>query len=407
MRKRGKLVLGAGLCLVLFAALAGSARAGLEPDSVVATLNPGDVLSESKTATLTGVIPKGDILFSFDLTGSMMDEIETVKVRAIEILNRLDSLVADARYGVMSYMDYPAYYSSCGYSQQYGSTYYGDYAYLLNLALTDNKAQVSSSINSLVLGSGEDGPQDYGRVFYESYADTGIGYRAGAKKILVNFGDAVPHDCNVAEGIPGGPAPYSTGSDPGRDAVIGTPDDLDFQQVLAGMAAHQVTLLNVYSGGSFDTWWAHWTSLTGGASYDLTAAADIPDAIVGLIGTEATRFDTVTLGVCTDGFEEWLTSVDPPFYANVTAPATLDFDIDITVPEGTAGGTYEFTICLLGDGSPFGSQEVVITVPGGGDEPVPTNEWINVYCGYPLLNGVPLSPGDVIRAYDPDGVLCG
>jgi hypothetical protein len=39
--------------------------------------------------------------------------------------------------------------------------------------------------------------------------------------------------------------------------------------------------------------------------------------------------------------------------------------------------------------------------------PIPTNEWINVYCAVPMLNDVPLAPGDVIKAYDPDGVLCG
>jgi hypothetical protein len=38
---------------------------------------------------------------------------------------------------------------------------------------------------------------------------------------------------------------------------------------------------------------------------------------------------------------------------------------------------------------------------------IPTNEWINVYCDYPELNGVPLRPGDVLVAWDPDGVPCG
>jgi len=38
---------------------------------------------------------------------------------------------------------------------------------------------------------------------------------------------------------------------------------------------------------------------------------------------------------------------------------------------------------------------------------VPTYEWIDVYCTNPLFNGMPLNPGDTIRAYDPDGVLCG
>ncbi len=38
---------------------------------------------------------------------------------------------------------------------------------------------------------------------------------------------------------------------------------------------------------------------------------------------------------------------------------------------------------------------------------VPTDQWINVYCGAPTLDGVPLKQGDVIAAYDPQGVLCG
>lgn len=38
---------------------------------------------------------------------------------------------------------------------------------------------------------------------------------------------------------------------------------------------------------------------------------------------------------------------------------------------------------------------------------IPTSEWINVYCLEPMLNDRLLRTGDVITAYDPDGVLCG
>ncbi|UCD93852.1 MAG: T9SS type A sorting domain-containing protein, partial [Candidatus Zixiibacteriota bacterium] len=37
----------------------------------------------------------------------------------------------------------------------------------------------------------------------------------------------------------------------------------------------------------------------------------------------------------------------------------------------------------------------------------PTSEWINVHCDNPMLNYVPLRPGDTIEAYDADGILCG
>lgn len=57
---------------------------------------------------------------------------------------------------------------------------------------------------------------------------------------------------------------------------------------------------------------------------------------------------------------------------------------------------------------PDGSRNDMGAIPspfGGG--PVPTNEWISVYCEAPLAAGRPLPPGTVIRAYDDDGVLCG
>ena len=41
------------------------------------------------------------------------------------------------------------------------------------------------------------------------------------------------------------------------------------------------------------------------------------------------------------------------------------------------------------------------------EEVIPTPEWINVYCGSPVVDSTPLQYGDVISAYDPDGVLCG
>jgi hypothetical protein len=318
---------------------------------------------------MPGVIPKGDIIFSFDCTGSMSDEISVAKTEAINIMNSLDALISDAQYGVMSYMDYPASYSSCGYSNQYGSAGSGDYAYLLNQPLTSNKVTVSTAINSLFIGWGADEPQDYTRIFYESYSDPAIGYRSGSKKVLINIGDAVPHDCNLNQGVPGKVGTWSTGGDPGRDGVMGTADDLDLQTVLAEMAANNITLIelhgNTYYGGL--EYWTYWTSLTGGALYHLGGAEEIPEAIDSLIGEEATHISTLTLEVTTPGYESWLTSVTPPSYSDLTLPDTKSFDIIVTVPMGTPPGTHTFQISAIGDGASYGDQLVTIEVPGGGD----------------------------------------
>lgn len=345
-----------------------NAYADLSPSTLgPVTLNPGESVSESKEVSLTGVIPKADIVFAFDLTGSMGDDINVVKAQAINIMGNISLLVSDAEYGVMSFMDYPHAYSSYGYSATYG--YSGDYAYRLDLSLTSDKTQVSNAINALVIGYGADGPEDYTRVMYESYADAAVGWRAGSRRILIMFGDAVPHDDNLNEGVPGKAGNYSTGGDPGRDEVMFTADDLDLQTVLANMAANKVVLLyvqcaNPYPGNALD-YWTYWTNITGGAAYPITNANQIPTAIQALVGALATHINVLTLKA-EAGYESWLTSVTPPSYTSIDIPpegVNKTFDITITVPIGTLPGTYTFHIIADGDGVSYGEQEVTIIVP--------------------------------------------
>ena len=67
------------------------------------------------------------------------------------------------------------------------------------------------------------------------------------------------------------------------------------------------------------------------------------------------------------------------------------FDVTLVMTDGCGRqSTATETICVTDD--------QVVT---------PTDRWINIYCPEPMLEGVPLSPGDIITVYDPDGVLCG
>ena len=356
---RGKKPTGLLLCCVIL--VAQTALADLTPSTLTVTLQPGESVSELKTATLTGVIPECDIVFALDLSSSMSDEIAAAKAEAINIMNSLDALIDDSKFGVMSYMDYPHEYDHCGYSATYGSAAHGDYAYNLDLALSSDHTLVSNTINSLTLGHGWDGPQDYTRILYESYADGSIGYRPGAKKILLNFGDGVPHDCDINEGVPGTTTIFSRGGDPGRDEIMGTSDDLDLQTVLADMAANSITLLEVHSDSYYATYWDYWTGLTGGDMYVLGSSTDIPAAVYSLILAQATEISLLTLEV-EAGWESWLTSVSPTQYTDLTAPTSVDFDIQITVPDCTPPGVYTFAIYAIGDGAVLGEQEVIITV---------------------------------------------
>ncbi|MCX9026389.1 MAG: hypothetical protein OIN85_09880 [Candidatus Methanoperedens sp.] len=119
----------------------------VSPTTLTATLTPGNSTIETKIVSLTGSIPKADVIFSFDLTGSMSGTLSTAQMQAIDIMTRLDTVITDANYGVTSHMDYPGTYNSFGYSTTYGSAFSGDYAYGLNQSITSNRTAVKNAIN--------------------------------------------------------------------------------------------------------------------------------------------------------------------------------------------------------------------------------------------------------------------
>ncbi len=92
------------------------------------------------------------------------------------------------------------------------------------------------------------------------------------------------------------------------------------------------------------------------------------------------------------------------------------FEYELTIDNLLPNVLYYVNVTAFDFGAPIsGSPALETSVTEGaqsayvlsGPEIIPTNEWINVYCDYPELNGVPLVLGDVIIAWDPDGVPCG
>ena len=92
-----------------------------------------------------------------------------------------------------------------------------------------------------------------------------------------------------------------------------------------------------------------------------------------------------------------------------TTPESVSVSVDIS---GISAGSYTDFIEITAPDAINSPQHVtvildVIVPYDSGYVIHPTNEWINIYCPYPELDGVPLASGDVIVAYDPDGVPCG
>ncbi len=344
-------------------------ESSLTPDLLEATLREGESVMEHKNLFLPANItpPKTDILICFDLTGSMGQELNNVKVDAANIITSVRASISDSWFGVISHMDYVGYFTGCGYGDTYGSASYGDYPYMLNQSITDNSTNVVSAINSLSLGNGWDGPENYTRAFYESYSDPSLGFRTGTKKIVLAFLDAIPHDC-AYNAIIGGS--NTTGPDPGRDAIANTADDLAILNVLNGMLANNVTLIPIFSGTGFYDLWQAYAAVTGGQAFQINpdgtipGGTDIPSYITSIISGSITEFNEVKLEVCDPLYSAWLTSSSPSSYTDVVLgeDINLPFDINITVPAGTPDGEYCFEICAVGDGVELDRQNVCITV---------------------------------------------
>ncbi|KAF5437736.1 hypothetical protein C5S35_02555 [Candidatus Methanophagaceae archaeon] len=214
--------------------------------------------------------------------------------------------------------------------------------------MTTNTNAVHDAINDLTLGTGGvNYPEAYTRALYEAHADPSVGWRTGAKKIVIMFGDNIPHDI-----------------DPGRDGKEGTADDLDFEEVVAELNSHGITVLALYSRSSdpysSDVPWKYMADETGGHYYELTEASKIPEAVTDMLVAEVDKIGELTLRAEPD-YESWV-SFTPNKYTNVGAKTTKTFTVKVTVPDGTKGGTYKFNIDVLGDGTVLAAQRVTVTV---------------------------------------------
>ncbi|MCA9496531.1 MAG: right-handed parallel beta-helix repeat-containing protein [Nanoarchaeota archaeon] len=334
-----------------------SSGASVSPSVFVTTLMPGESIVEVKNVT-TDPTPIGrlDVMFLFDLTGSMGDDISQIKASANSMIANISSSVSDVAFGVGSFMDYPTSYNYCGYSSTYGSAS-SDVPFKLDEDVTKNVTSVEDAINSLVMGSGYDGPESYARALKESI---NVSWRDGAKKVVVIFEDNVPHDCNLGDY---GCSSSSTGTDPGSDGIAGTGDDIAWDVLAAELKAAGITVIVLEADfGVCDGVWEYMANMTGGIFSEVSSSEDITDEIIALIEETTSVVDVMSI-VPQTGFESWV-NVDPLSILNVSGDTTVTFMVNITVPNGTEPGEYNFYNLVVGDGSVMAVQDVNVTVPG-------------------------------------------
>ena len=338
-------------------------------------LCPGEMLPFDFTVTIPATPVRGDIVFAIDTTGSMGGVIRAAQENALAIMEDLNELIPDVQFGVIDVEDYP--------TDPYGQPV--NVAYRLRQGVTDDREAVRTAINEMVANAGGDLPEAYTRTFYEAFADPEIGWRPGARRLLLFFGDSVPHDDNLNEGferppyVPPGRTDgiWRTGHppaylDPGRDGVPGTEDDLDFQTVLQGLKDSEVTLLVVVTSSTFPApdqrglvvYWNHWAGITGGRAVPLWNASDLPEVIRDLVKGTITHINRLAIEADPEWFNDWVFT-EPPEMGPIEIPPAghvFPFFGRIVVPDGTPPGTYHFMLRAIGDGYVYGEKPVTIVV---------------------------------------------
>lgn len=312
----------------------------LEPSEFEVELQEKEAISETLRAKIpASMLPKKcDILLAFDLTGSMGGAVTNATNNAQNIMNNIRIAIYDSYFGLVSHKDYPI--------SPYGGA--GDYAYKLHVPVSNNDSLIQEEMKKFGIGGGNNTPESYTRVLYESYSDSEIAWRNGAKKFVVFWLDATPHEI-----------------DPGRDGIPGTPDDLKIADVLAEMKKNNITLITLCSNSGVLQTWKDYSAKTGGDAFLLNTSNN---SVANLIATSVTEqiksIGKLSLEVHEPEFATWLTSVSPSQYTgiNLDSEKSFDFTPTFTVPAGTPDGEYVFYLDLMGDGAIYANHKVTIKV---------------------------------------------
>ncbi len=179
------------IMLIVSTSISGALAAapGISPSTVEQLLNPGESVDITKTVTTPEILPKPDIYFLADNTGSMDPAIANVKSNATTILNTVKGSTNDPRFGAGFYRDFP-----------YDPAAFGNQAPIQ--AADDSGAAALAAINAWSAAGG--GDQAESQFYALDQLASGAGnWRADLSKIVVWFGDAAGHDpiCAAISGL--------------------------------------------------------------------------------------------------------------------------------------------------------------------------------------------------------------
>jgi len=334
--------------------MSGAYAASITPATFEATIGVGGSVSIDKVITLDpGGASKVDIFFLADNTGSMGGIITTFKGIAAPTVGGLATTYGDAAFGVGRYLGDPFEGSSGAFPRSNGTL--PTNAYQLQSAISTTQASATTAIGAWFASGGGDTPEANFFALHQIATEgantpgtaamvpkgTGsvTGWRAGAERVIVWFGDATSHNETVTEA-----------------------------QTIASLNAAGVTVVALNSGNDNSGIDGSYTGANG-VGTDSTQAGDIAAATGGSLTNNATSLSAAALqatieaaiGVVTSeldltfltiglgpGLTVTFECTDALGCDDVPGGASRSFRVTFT---GLTAGLYEFQIGARGVGA--------------------------------------------------------
>ena len=344
----------------------------LSPSALELTTNPDSPASHQEPVQVqlpgSGVIPKIDVYFLVDSTGSMTGIINAVKARVEEILNRLvteaGSVGADIHFGVGNYRDmgFPV-------AQRFHH----------QVPLNSDATAAANGIKAWGVAGGTTTAE--GQFFALDHLAQppggSIGWRADAKRIILWVGDAPGHDpiCQAVSGLTYDITETSVTTKLQAQGIVAlvasTPSgssgpglDVDPKPVSEGSPYQGNCAIGGAAGQG-----SRIAAATGGTYAEGITPVTIVDTIITLGTTGISTIGTVRL--VPDKVIAPFVHVQPASYGPFPGTTTRILDFDLEFPSAKPGATSTITteqavhgaVDVIVDGVSTGSIAVKITVP--------------------------------------------
>lgn len=257
-----------------------------------------------------------DVLFLFDVTGSMRGEVAEAQREGARIARDIQALVPSSRFALGQFADY---------------NIPSAVPWELIQAFTPQADQIIAGINELTIVSGGDTPESSTRALYEA---SQLGWRADATRLVVLFTDAPPHETDQETGV-------------------------TFSGVLQTLAANDIRILAIDSSGPGIQALRRASEETDGRYFALGETANLGTTVVNRIEEEVEeerQRNQLRWVAQAPGSSAWVTSdpqrLDYPQDGTLNASATLEF---CPADYNLQRGDYNFDVQLQNERQQFGS----------------------------------------------------